>query len=236
MEDGEPGARERILRAVLGLLEDEGGDAVTTRRVGAIAHVPAPTIYRLFGDKQGLIDAAVERGYDDWIDAKAALPRAEDAVEALRAGWDDAVAFALRHPALYRIAQTRRPASLAVGHALLAGKVHRAALAGRLRVQEAEALGLLQAASRGVVLELLDAPAEHRIPRASELMRDAVIARITAVDQEPSEQRDDTGSAAVMLAAAASSAPGFTDAERLLLVEWLNRLAAAGRASRHGAE
>lgn len=221
----EPGAQERILRAVLQLLEEEGGPAVTTRRVGDLARVPAPTIYRLFGDKQGLIDAAVERGYDDWIRTKQATPDADDPIEALRAGWDDAVDFALQHPALYRVAQTRQPTALGVGHAILADKIHRAALAGRLQLSEEDALTLLQAAGRGLILELLDTPDGHRHPRTSTLMRDAIIDAITGSRPRPAGHRTDVAASAVQLAAAAPTAPGFTTAERLLLTQWLTQLA-----------
>jgi len=228
-EGREQSARERILRAVLELLEAEGVSALTTRRVGDLARVPAPTIYRLFGDKQGLIEAAVERGYEDWIGAKRALPPAKDPVEALRLGWDDAVAFALQHPALYRLAQARQPAALNVGHALLADKVHQAALVGRLQLSEEDAIALLRAAGRGAILELLDTPAHDRNPRASALMRDSILDAIVITRPHKNGHGVDISSAAVMLAAAAPGTPGFSTVESHLLAEWLTRLAKTHR-------
>ena len=56
------GPRERILAATAKLLAEGGREAASTRAVGAAAGVQAPTIYRLFGDKQGLLDAVAARG------------------------------------------------------------------------------------------------------------------------------------------------------------------------------
>ncbi|MBC8122483.1 MAG: TetR family transcriptional regulator, partial [Gemmatimonadaceae bacterium] len=49
--------RARIVVAAAGLIDSGGRDAATTRAVAAAAAVQAPTIYRLFGDKRGLLDA-----------------------------------------------------------------------------------------------------------------------------------------------------------------------------------
>jgi AcrR family transcriptional regulator len=46
---------DEALAVLLGLVA--GRRAVTTRAVAAGAGVQAPTIYRLFGDKDGLLDA-----------------------------------------------------------------------------------------------------------------------------------------------------------------------------------
>ncbi|MGF2047081.1 helix-turn-helix domain-containing protein, partial [Enterococcus gallinarum] len=52
--------RERIIAAAADLLQDGGTAAVTTRAVAERASTQAPTIYRLFGDKDGLLDAVAE--------------------------------------------------------------------------------------------------------------------------------------------------------------------------------
>ena len=52
--------RAGILAATARLLAEEGADAVTTRAVAQASGVQAPTIYRLFGDKDGLVDALAE--------------------------------------------------------------------------------------------------------------------------------------------------------------------------------
>ena len=67
--DQKPDARARILRAATELLATGGRDAVTTRAVSAAAGVQPPTIYRHFGDMQGLFEAVArdmrfERGVE----------------------------------------------------------------------------------------------------------------------------------------------------------------------------
>ena len=64
--------RDRIVRVAGDLLAAGGQAAVTTRAVGAAAEVQAPTIYRLFGDKRGLLEAVAEQQVRAFIEAKAA--------------------------------------------------------------------------------------------------------------------------------------------------------------------
>jgi AcrR family transcriptional regulator len=52
--------RSRIIDVAARLLPDEGPTAVTTRGVAEQAGVQAPMIYRLFGDKDGLLEAVAE--------------------------------------------------------------------------------------------------------------------------------------------------------------------------------
>src|SRR3954452_18482594 len=93
--------RTRIVTAAAALLADGGRDAVTTRAVAAAAGVQAPTIYRLFGDKTGLLDAVAEHGFQAYLGGKAAPDG--DPVECLRAGWDLHVGFGLANPGLYAL-------------------------------------------------------------------------------------------------------------------------------------
>ena len=52
--------RSRIVDVAARLLQEEGSAAVTTRGVAEAAGVQAPAIYRLFGDKDGLLEAVAE--------------------------------------------------------------------------------------------------------------------------------------------------------------------------------
>src|SRR5579862_10063683 len=52
--------RDNLVEVAARLLREQGAAAVTTRAVAEAAGVQAPTIYRLFGDKDGLLDAAAE--------------------------------------------------------------------------------------------------------------------------------------------------------------------------------
>src|SRR3954449_9094941 len=92
----------RIVDAASRLLRDEGAQAVTTRAVAQAAGVQAPTIYRLFGDKDGLIDAVAEHAMATYVAAKAVGTDADPVAE-LRSGWRMQVDFALVNPELYAL-------------------------------------------------------------------------------------------------------------------------------------
>ncbi len=64
----------------------------------------APAIYRLFGDKDGLLEAVAEHVMDGYVAEKSAHVAATeiDPVEDLRAGWTSHVEFGLANPALFR--------------------------------------------------------------------------------------------------------------------------------------
>src|SRR6201996_9445969 len=97
--------RAQLVEVAARLLAAEGPDAVTTRSVALAAGVQAPTIYRLFGDKGGLLDAVVQRGFASYLAGKHIDPDA-DPVEGLRAGWDLHIGFGLANPELFRLMHT----------------------------------------------------------------------------------------------------------------------------------
>jgi len=98
-----PDTRERILNAAARMVAGAGVDALTTRAVAAAAGCQAPTIYRLFGDKQGLLDAVAERVLATYAAQTLHKPPLKDVLEDLRCAWDEHVAFGLAHPAVYRL-------------------------------------------------------------------------------------------------------------------------------------
>jgi AcrR family transcriptional regulator len=59
--------RAQIVEVAAGLLASGGRDAVSTRAVAAAAGTQAPTIYRLFGDKDGLLAAVLEYGFATYL-------------------------------------------------------------------------------------------------------------------------------------------------------------------------
>jgi len=93
--DSRADARARISRAATELLASGGRNAVTTRAVSAAAGVQPPTIYRHFGDMQGLFDAAARDTLAAYAQEKATRPLTDDPVEDLRRGWDLHIAFGL---------------------------------------------------------------------------------------------------------------------------------------------
>ncbi|WP_293911899.1 TetR/AcrR family transcriptional regulator [Deinococcus sp.] len=222
------GLRERVLVAATDLLAREGAEALTTRAVAAAASIQAPTLYRLFGDKRNLMDAVAEHGFLTYLKAKQVRVSGPDPVENLRAGWDLHIDFGLSNPALFSMmsgtlrAEAESPAA-AAGLEHLKRQIKALAVAGRLRVSENRAADLMRAAGRGTVLTLLEMPEDRRDLGLSELAREAVIAAIVT-DLSAVRAAGAVG-AAVTLRASLPDAPALTNGERILLTEWLDRLA-----------
>src|ERR1700761_6376736 len=119
---GRDRTRARIVEVAAGLLATGGTDAVSTRAVALAAGTQAPTIYRLFGDKDGLLEAVAEYGFAAYLARKPPLVSSGDPVADLRAGWDLHIAFGLENPALF---------SLMNDEAASRGRMSPAAAAGR---------------------------------------------------------------------------------------------------------
>ncbi|MFI7540023.1 TetR/AcrR family transcriptional regulator [Actinoplanes sp. NPDC049599] len=220
--------RDRIIEAAAALLTEGGREAVSTRAVGAAAGVQAPTIYRIFGDKQGLLDAVASHGFGTYLRGKAALAQSADPVEDLRRGWDLHVGFGVEHPACYTLIYgeprpgVRSPAA-AEAAAILAAQVRRIAEAGRLRVSEERAAHLIHSAGAGLTFELIGLLPEQRDPELSALARESVIAAVTT--DAPAAGPDGVTGNAIALRAAVPRLAGLSAAERALLDEWLGRIA-----------
>ena len=220
------GDRERIIACAIELLTTGGREALTTRAVAAAADVQAPAIYRLFGDKDGLLDAVAEQGYAGYMTEKVARRPGLDPVADLRAGWDLHIAFGLGNPAIYAImigAPGVRSQAAVAAYKVLEDTIRRIAVAGQLRVPERRAAGLVHAAGSGVVLTLLATPPERRDLGISESAREAVIAAITTGAKKVG--KPGAAAAAIALRAVLPEASTLTAGERLLLAELLDRLA-----------
>ena len=234
--DARAGTRDRIVGVAADLLRAEGRAAVTTRAVAEAAGVQAPTIYRLFGDKEGLLDAVAETEMTRFAATKAVVIRAAaegavDAVDDLRAGWDATIAFALDNPELYALmsdpARGEGSPAVRAGVALLEERVHRVALAGRLRVAEPLAVELIHAAATGALLSTIRRPAAERDRGLIDAMRDAVLDRIlTPLERTRARREPGLVERAVALRAHVADADRLSAGERALLAEWLDRIAA----------
>jgi len=222
--------RERILKAAAELLDSEGRDGLSTRAVSAAAGVQPPALYRLVGDKDGLLDAVAAYGFDEYLTSKRALGRSDDPVEDLRRGWDLHVEFGLSRPWFYALmygeAKPGRTSNAArEADAMLRGILMRVAEAGRLRVSVERAARLVHATGMGVVLSLIATPPGERDLELAEIARENVFARI--LTDEPMVLDDDLPGRAVALRAALGETSVLTDAERGLFTEWLDRIADA---------
>jgi len=221
--------RAHLVRVAAELLAAAGPDAVTTRSVALAAGLQAPAIYRLFGDKTGLLDAVVEHGFTSYMASKQ-LDRDCDPVRSLHDGWQLHIGFGLANPELFRLMNTalRTPqgrAAAATGAGVLRARVHRVAEAGRLRVSERRAVELIQAAGTGVVFTLIDQAAEERDDTLAGTAWDSVCASI--LTQASTAATGGPRVAAVTLRAALPDLTALSAAERALLGDWLDRIAEA---------
>lgn len=218
--------RARILLAASKLISSNGPDAATTRAVAAAADVQAPAIYRIFGDKRGLLDAVTEHGLATYVAEKSTREPHEDPVEDLRLGWDIHVSFGLAHPGLFSImssdsgAQIPSPA-VSAGTQLLQRRVNRIAQAGRLKVDEDRAVALLHSTCVGTVLALLRQPQDQRDLSLSKAAREAVLAAITA---ETTSDECPEVAAALTLGAFLDDNDVLSPGEKHLLSELLERI------------
>ncbi|WP_405876134.1 MULTISPECIES: TetR/AcrR family transcriptional regulator [unclassified Streptomyces] len=227
-------AREKILEAATELLAKAPVADVSTRAVCEAAGVGAPMLYRLFGDKAGLLAAVVDRGFEEYLASKRAARPSDDPVADLKSGWDNHMRFALEHPNHYRLMYspelTAPPAAAQEAHTLLHGILERCAAAGRLTVPPALATQMIMSANVGAALSILTRPEQYPDPQFSERLRDAVLDALTrpADTGEPRERDSAVPVAAATLAARlrAEQSPVFTPAESALLEQWLDKLSA----------
>ncbi|MFJ5036089.1 TetR/AcrR family transcriptional regulator [Streptomyces sp. NPDC088560] len=230
--------RQKIVLAAAGLLEEEGLDAVSTRAVAARAGVPTPSIFRLFGDKDGLLEEVAEHGFSRYLEVKAELLSGDDPVQVLRDAWDLHIRFGLEHPAYYSLVYGQvRP-----GHVPQAGQraatglrhmITRVAAAGRLRMSIERATEVMHSAGVGTILTLISLPDDARDLRTADTAREMVIDTLTlppGVDGSGHATASGTTAARAMALLAALESAGtaaLSSVEQALLREWLNRLAEA---------
>lgn len=125
------------------IVEAEGLDALTVRRVAAAAGTTTRAVYTAFGSKEALVVALGARGFDLLRDGLEALPETADpAADLVEAGAAVFRRFATDHPTLFRISIQRAlpDPSLFAGYveaarealAVLHGRIARLEEAGRL--------------------------------------------------------------------------------------------------------
>lgn len=223
-------ARSGIVAAATRLLGEGGAAAVTTRAVAHAAGVQPPTIFRLFGDKDGLLQAVAEHVMAAYVSDKATQAAAEngDPIDDLRAAWRTHIGFGLANPEVYLLliepGRLRHSPALAAGTEVLNARVARVAAAGLLKVSQERAVGMIQAAGTGAVLALLSQPEEQRDAHLPDVLFQAVLDSILTT--KPVPPTSDPVAVAVTFQAALPELPTLSDAERTLLTEWLTRAVA----------
>ena len=93
----------RLLRAAAELLATSEGSAVSTRQITKLAGVTAPTLYHHFGTKEGLFDAVVSAGFEEYVAKERDFAPSGEPLEDVRRMWDNHVRFGLSQPHLYLV-------------------------------------------------------------------------------------------------------------------------------------
>jgi AcrR family transcriptional regulator len=96
-------SRAQILAAAQELLLEDGVEGLSMRKLSERCGYTAPTIYHHFGDKAGLVAAAVEQRFRQVHDLLMAIPREGDPARYLDAVARAFVRFALENPEHYRL-------------------------------------------------------------------------------------------------------------------------------------
>lgn len=96
--------RDELIDAAVTIIEADGGEAVSLRRVARQVGIAATSVYLHFPDVDHLLAAVVARAFDQLTAATARAARAtDDAAEELRSRCRAYCRFALDHPRLYQV-------------------------------------------------------------------------------------------------------------------------------------
>lgn len=201
---------------------------IATRAVCEAVGVTQPVLYRIFGDKRGLLDALADAGLERYAQRKAELEVSDDPIADLRRGWNDHVAFAENNSALYRLMFAPRPWAKNSARegvmALLRRTLSRCAAAGVLRVEIDLAAEMLLAANVGLALNQMAAPTPHESARASHQLRDAVLDFILVAGTLTERPDPGAGARQQIRAQLQIDPPGALVPEEIALMQvWLDR-------------
>ncbi|MEV4355938.1 TetR/AcrR family transcriptional regulator [Nonomuraea sp. NPDC004186] len=221
--------RTAMIEAAVRQLATSANHEIATRAVCEAVGVSQPVLYRLFGDKHGLLDAVADHGYERYAAIKAAQERTHDPVADLHAGWDGHMAFAKENPALYQLMFAPRPWSHSTARDrvmdLLVAALTRCAAAGALTVAPRTAAQLILSANVGTALDHISRPALFDDPALSHRMRDAVFSYVLTATTAHNDA-DPVRAAALRLHAQLDlvGTEALEPAETALLRRWLERI------------
>jgi len=224
---GHQDTRAKIVEVAARMLQEQGPSGLTTRAVAARAGVQAPAIYRLFGDKDGLLEAVAEHVMATFVAVQAATTGDVDPLDDLRAGWTTQIDFGVANPALFALLSDpsralHSPAADA-GQRILEARVHRVAATGRLRVSERRAVDIIAVAGIGAVLRILSTPPDQRDPELATTVYENVLRAILTDASPPAPANSGQLATAVALRANVGRLDMLSAAEQQLLGEWLDR-------------
>jgi AcrR family transcriptional regulator len=101
----EPLTRERIIQAALRIMDEEGLEGVTMRRIGRDLGVEAMSLYNHVQDKEDILDGICEQ-----VLAEFRIPQVEDWVESARLGAREYRRLLLAHPNVITLMTDRKSA------------------------------------------------------------------------------------------------------------------------------
>ena len=222
--------RSALLAAAEEQLVAASDGEIATRAVCEAVGVTQPVLYRVFGDKRGLLDALAETGLQRYAARKAELEATDDPAADLRRGWGDHLDFARENPALYRLMFAPRPwaggrATDGV-RALLERTLSRCAAAGLLRLEVDVASGMILAANVGLALDEMTTVLPVRQANAvADALRDAVLGAVLVAGSPPASFDAATAARRQLRAQLAEGGPGaLLPEESALMNVWLTRL------------
>jgi AcrR family transcriptional regulator len=164
-QEGRAAARRSILSATAEILDEDGHDGLSVRKLVDRCGYSAPTIYHHFGDKPGLIDALLEERLRDLVVELERASKHADPVENLRAQCLAFVRFGHENPTHYVLLMNHRPEDappLPAGEearAILERPLTALAEQGRLRCADVE---LVRQSTWAFVHGLIALPAARR--------------------------------------------------------------------------
>jgi AcrR family transcriptional regulator len=94
---------DALLNSAADILESEGPDALSVRRIATAAGVAPMGVYNHFASKNGIIDALFIQGFERLRQALDTISDIQDPYEALREGGRRYRALAQAHPMVYRL-------------------------------------------------------------------------------------------------------------------------------------
>jgi AcrR family transcriptional regulator len=172
-------AVERIRRAALTILKNDGPQMMTTRAVCDAAGVTAPTLYHHYGHKDGLLLALAGSELQAFFAAKGGSEPTKDLKQDVQRGWDEWIEFAIDQPHLVRAIQSGGSPVMVpfreMAEAIVERRLTRLQSMHPLVVPPQTGARLLVAGANTVVQLLLDGLQMEQVHQLSKLLRDRLI-------------------------------------------------------------
>jgi AcrR family transcriptional regulator len=171
------GTRNSLIAAALKVIERDGAAEFSTRAVCSLAKVTAPTLYHHFKSADGLLSAAIEHAFEQFLESKRAAEQQPDAESALREGWNNYLRFAAERPRLYaamisRLILGAKIPAAEQARAMLMKRIKAVAAEGRLAIAADAAADLVWASSHAAALLYVMAGTKQPEPIVIDSLRD----------------------------------------------------------------